>query len=79
MCIRDRLSGRRPRESSKIEDLLFMLLNEPPTPIVHRVPQIAPALAAIVDKAIASDRTDRYETADQMRLDLEEFLESDGN
>lgn len=74
VCLYELLSDRRPREANEINDLLFMILNEPATPIHERTPEVAPEVAEIVGKAIASDQKKRYATAEEMRLDLLAWL-----
>jgi serine/threonine protein kinase len=43
-------------------------------PRLHRHPEIAPQLKAVLRKALAKDRDDRYETAAEMADDLDNYL-----
>ncbi|MEZ6130496.1 MAG: FHA domain-containing serine/threonine-protein kinase [Planctomycetaceae bacterium] len=67
VCLYQLLSNRRPHEAKKLTRLLFMILNEPSTPILERVPEIPRSLAVIVDKAIARKAENRFQSADDMR------------
>ncbi|MGB1700534.1 MAG: AAA family ATPase, partial [Nannocystaceae bacterium] len=48
--------------------------NVPIPPILSRAPEIPDELAAIVDRALARDPSDRYQTARELQADLAAFL-----
>lgn len=54
-------------------DLLRILLEEPPTPIQQRRPEVPSALTAVIEKCLARDPGDRYPTARAMRKALKPF------
>lgn len=70
VCLYQLISDRRPHEANKLTKLLFMILNEPGTPIRERVPEVPPSLAAIVEKSTARRLRDRYHSAEEMRKAL---------
>jgi serine/threonine-protein kinase len=64
------MSGRLPYEANSLTELALMQQREAP-PLLHELePSVPPQLAAAVDRALALDPADRYETADEMRAAL---------
>jgi hypothetical protein len=61
------LSGRRPFDADSLPSVLFQVLNETPAPVVEHVPDLPPALAAVLEKAMAKDPAARYADAGEMR------------
>ena len=49
------------------------ILNRAPTPAASLNPQVPPELGRIIDKALEKDRQMRYQTAAEMRADLQHF------
>jgi len=74
------LVGRRPRplEPRSREAWLSYVGTEPIPPIRSVLPDLAPMLARIVDRATAMDPVDRYEDAGRMGYDLEYFMYHQG-
>jgi serine/threonine-protein kinase len=54
-------------------DLIRTLLEDSPVPIRQRRPDVPPALAAVLDKGLARQPSERYPTADALRLALRPF------
>jgi serine/threonine protein kinase len=52
------------------------ILNQTPVPVRSLNPRIPGKLEAIINKAIEKDVRSRYQTASEMRLDLEELLQA---
>lgn len=77
VCLYELLCGRRPHEARELRKLLFMIQNEPATPIIDRCPGIPPTLAALVNRSIAKDPRKRYQSAAEMRTDLIAFCRSE--
>ncbi len=46
-----------------------------PTPVLEREPDVPGEIVAIVEKAMARQRADRYESAEEMTQDLRDFIE----
>ena len=66
------LSGRPPYEADSALTLMMMHLNDPiPNPCDMRS-DVPPQLAAVVIKALAKEREERYQTAAEMASDLHE-------
>lgn len=68
------LAGEVPFSAETFNELLFKIVLESPAPLVDKVPDMDPAFAAIVDKAMARDPGQRFQTAEEMKLALEAWL-----
>jgi serine/threonine protein kinase/tetratricopeptide (TPR) repeat protein len=73
------LTGRHPypTRTGKIGTVLTEMIQDryvPVTPIRGLNPSVSPAGAAIVEKCMAVERTERYASADQVREDIERHL-----
>jgi eukaryotic-like serine/threonine-protein kinase len=60
------LAGRVPFEADSTMSVLYMQINEPPPPI----PGASPAVQAVMNRALAKDPNDRYQTCREMALDF---------
>jgi serine/threonine-protein kinase len=65
------LTGRRPYPQENPAVLVRALLDSPPPPIAAVMPDLDPALAAVIDRAMARDVSLRFENADHMRAVLD--------
>jgi len=65
------LTSRRIHEEENIVMLVARMATEPAPPIRSIAPDVSPAIAAIIDKALAFERADRYQTASEMRADVQ--------
>lgn len=66
------LTGRVPFElKSSFE--MFRVLTQPPPPVRQHRPEIAPALEAILNKAMAKAPSDRYQTCQEFLDDLNAY------
>jgi serine/threonine-protein kinase len=63
-------SGKLPFEGDSMAQLMFKIANEPHPNIREHNPQVPECLAVIVDRALAKDNTQRYQTGAEMALDL---------
>jgi tRNA A-37 threonylcarbamoyl transferase component Bud32 len=72
------LTGEKLFEGSR-PAVLYRLMNDPIPSLASRLPQIDPALVAIVDRALAKDPADRFCSAEDMRKALEEFIRASGD
>ncbi len=63
-------SGKLPFEGDSMAQLMFKIANEPPPPIREINPQVPECLAAVIDKALFKDNTQRYQTGAEMAADL---------
>jgi eukaryotic-like serine/threonine-protein kinase len=59
------ISGRRPFEGDTTPTILYKIVNEPPDPVdLSQLKEISPAIRSVLDKALAKDPDQRYQTAD---------------
>ncbi len=65
------LSGRMPVSGSNYHELMFNIVDQTPAPLSTLAPDAPPKLIALIDKAMAKDLSDRYQSAAEMRRDLE--------
>ncbi len=64
------LSGERPFLGRNFAEVTWRLANEPPPDIRQKVAGLSPALAALVDRALAKDPADRFASATEMAAAL---------
>jgi len=64
------LTGRKVHESSSSNEALIKVATEPARPLRSVAPNVSPGVAAIVDRALAFKRDDRYPNAAAMRDDV---------
>jgi eukaryotic-like serine/threonine-protein kinase len=65
------LTGRTPFEGETSVEIAMKHLNEPPRPPSALRPEISPELDQIVLRALAKDAGERYQTAEELRADLD--------
>jgi predicted Ser/Thr protein kinase len=65
------LAGRLPYQSEYETAVVYSILNEDPRSVRDFKPDIPTELEAIVKKALQKDKTDRYQTIDELLLDLD--------
>jgi serine/threonine protein kinase/tetratricopeptide (TPR) repeat protein len=65
------ITGRLPFEGESTADLLAEILHAEPRPIADYVADAPRELQRILSKALRKETRDRYQTADEMLLDLE--------
>ena len=63
-------SGKLPFEGDSMAQLMFKIANEAHPNIREINPQVPECLAVIIDRALAKDNTQRYQTGAEMALDL---------
>jgi eukaryotic-like serine/threonine-protein kinase len=67
------LSGRKAFAGDSFASTLFKILNEVPEPLLRIDPTLPPELAAIVDRALAKPRDERYQNMGELLRDLTVF------
>ncbi len=72
------LAGRVPFFAESFNDLLFKVVLEAPPPIEEHVPGLDPAIVAIVNKAMARNPDERYQSARAFREVLLAWMEENG-
>jgi len=60
------LAGRVPFEADTSMSVLYMQINEPPPPI----PGVSPEVQAVMNRALAKNPNDRYQTCREMAVDF---------
>jgi len=72
------LSGRRPFEpdNSSISSVILKVIQEAPKPMDTDMSRMLPEIENIVSRAMAKAPVDRFQSADDMRVALNNFLES---
>jgi serine/threonine protein kinase len=71
------LAHELPFKAGTVERLLGEVLRKPAPPLSARTPAVPPELANVVHKAMAKKPGERYETAEELRADLDRFLLSE--
>jgi len=69
------VAGRPPFVGDSPVSIAYQHVRETPTPLREHDPDVAPAFEAIVSKAMAKNRADRYNTAEELRADLLRFTQ----
>jgi serine/threonine-protein kinase len=64
------LTGRRPFDGNDSLELAMATMTKTPMPVHQVNPAVPEAISAIVARAMARDRDDRYKSADQLRTEL---------
>jgi len=72
------LAGEVPFRAETFNELLFKIVLESPVPLTEKVPDMDPALAAIVQKAMAREPKERFQTAAELQQALRDWLASVG-
>jgi len=68
------VTGSVPFEGETPIAVALQHIQEPPSPPISRVPQIPQGLNAIILKAIAKDKRDRYQSISELLTDLKKVL-----
>jgi serine/threonine-protein kinase len=63
VCLYELLCGKRPYASAKLSRLVFMILNEPPTPIRDRINDIPDPLERVIVRSMSRRPEDRFKSA----------------
>jgi serine/threonine-protein kinase len=68
------LAGKRPWDATSEVALIGKIMTEEPQPLGEVRADAAPELVAIVDRALAKDRSQRYQSCHELQADLENLL-----
>ncbi len=68
------LAGRHPFEAKDPFAVMFAITTKEPEPLSQYAPDCPPALEEVVMRALAKDRDERYQTAEDIVLDLQPVL-----
>jgi serine/threonine protein kinase/Tfp pilus assembly protein PilF len=64
------LAGQQPFKGATPTDVIISIAEREPTPLASSSPEVPIPLAGIVTKALAKDREQRYQTAEELLVDL---------
>jgi serine/threonine protein kinase len=64
------LAGQQPFKGATPTDVIISIAEREPTPLASSSPEVPIALAGIVTKALAKEREQRYQTAEELLVDL---------
>ncbi|MBI3110294.1 MAG: protein kinase [Ignavibacteriales bacterium] len=64
------LTGKSPFRGEHEAALMYSIVNEEPPPIQGYLPEVSPELAHLVSRAIEKDPEDRYQTMQEVVIDL---------
>jgi serine/threonine-protein kinase len=67
------ITGTRPFDAETYNQLILKIVTEEPTPLASLQPDVDPRLAAVIARAMARNRDDRYPTVSALASDLEPF------
>jgi predicted ATPase len=70
VVIYEMLAGRVPFDGATTSDLIVAILDREPAALGLRVPAIPGELQKIVNKTLSKEKGQRYETAEELRIDL---------
>ena len=67
--------GRKPFQAESFASIMYKILEETPEPLSRLDPTLPPLLIAVVDRAMAKAREDRYQLMAELHRDLEASYE----
>lgn len=70
------LAGSRPFEGSTQSDVLVAILEKDPAPLSLHWPDVPPEMERIVTKALEKEVKDRYQTIEEMAVDLRKLKQN---
>lgn len=70
VMIYEMAAGRQPFEGETASDVMSLILQKEPMPLVHSWPDVPSELDRIVRKALRKDREERYQTVKDLLIDL---------
>jgi serine/threonine-protein kinase len=68
------LTGHLPFRGEHEAAMVYSIVNEAPAPLQQYLPGAPSELLHILDRALEKDREDRYQTVQDMLIDLIDFL-----
>jgi eukaryotic-like serine/threonine-protein kinase len=74
VVVYEMMTGERPFKGATIVDVLHSIVTNPPRPLVHFNPRAPARLQAILNRALAKDPQDRYQTMAALRDDLKALM-----
>jgi eukaryotic-like serine/threonine-protein kinase len=75
IVIYEMIAGRAPFDGATTSDVIVSILEKQPPPLAQYAPEVPTDLESIVEKALAKDRDGRYQTAENLMIDLKSLNE----
>ncbi len=72
LVLYEMLAGKKAFEAEYSIDAISGILQNEPVPLSHLLPGLPPEIESIVDKALRKDREERYQTANELLIDLKD-------
>ena len=75
------LAGVPPFKAESMAALMFKITNEPPPPLFSKRPELEaqlPCIVAVIEKALAKNANDRYQTGREFARAIKDCVESCG-
>ncbi|HKU37749.1 MAG TPA: serine/threonine-protein kinase [Polyangiales bacterium] len=69
------LSGQRPFEAETYNQLILKIATEDPPPLAELQPELDPLLVAVVERAMARDPAQRFQSIEELAVALEPFAQ----
>jgi hypothetical protein len=66
------LTYQNPNAADNVPTIIFKVLNDTPPPVSTLAQNVPPALDAIIAKAMAKERAERYQNAEDLAFDLQQ-------
>jgi TolB-like protein/Tfp pilus assembly protein PilF len=70
IVIYEMVTGVGPFDVGSAADTIFAILASPPPPLMRYLDEVPAGLQRVLDKALAKERTERYQTARELHADL---------
>jgi Tol biopolymer transport system component len=70
VVIYEMVTGQMPFEAKKATDVIAAIPEQEPLPLAHYLPEAPPELQLIVNKALRTNKEERYQTIAELLLDL---------
>ncbi len=75
VMVYEMIAGRVPFDGATPSDVIASLLKDEPAPLAHWVPEVPIELEHVVQRALARDRNDRYQSVAEMSAHLQQLKE----
>jgi len=69
------LTGERPFQGDSIATIMFQITSSPPPPVTSFVPKLPPIFQRLVEKALAKDIAQRFQTGEEFAKTLRALKE----
>ena len=72
-------TGRLPFKGESPAEMMNAVINQPHTPVVELKKEVPATLSAVIDRALAKEPADRYQSVAELIADLRKVLEQTGS